>query len=155
MKHPEAKRSLGPGRSPEVKLRYEQMMAEDTGPWTEFLKTESMPLQEVWYNVHVGKAMAVMEGSPEYMKAHAAAVSRKRIDVVGRTENEFWIIEVKPYANMQAIGQVLIYDDLLCREFELKLPTRTVIVASACDVDIIEAAAKYGVKLITVEGVEI
>ncbi len=155
MKHPEAKRSLGPGRSPKVQRRYEHMMREDFATWTEFLKSDSMPLLEVWYDVHVGEPMAVPDGSPEYMRAHAAAVSRKRIDVVGRTEKELWIIEVKPCANMQAIGQVLIYDDLFCREFELKLPTRTVIVASASDMDIIEGAAKYGVKIITVEGVPI
>ncbi|GAI77685.1 unnamed protein product, partial [marine sediment metagenome] len=127
MKHPETKRSLGPGLSPKVLKRYEHMMREDYATWTTFLQSREMFLDEVWYDVHVGQAMAVPEGSPVYMEAHAAAVSRKRIDVVGRTAKEFWIIEVKPYANMQAIGQVLIYEDLFCREFELKLPTRTVI----------------------------
>jgi hypothetical protein len=155
MKHPEAKRSLGPGRSPKVQRRYEHMMREDFDTWTTFLQSKEMILNEVWYDVHVGRVMEVPEGLPEYMHVQALAISRKRIDVVGRTENELWIIEVKPYANMQAIGQVLIYEDLFCREFELKLPTRTVIVASASDMDIIEGAAKYGVKIITVEGVPI
>lgn len=155
MKSSKAKRSLGPGRSPKVQRRYEQMMAEDMGPWTEFLKSDSMPLQEVWYNVHVGQAVEVPTGSPEYMKAHADAVSRKRIDAVGRTETELWIIEVKPYANMQAIGQVLVYEVLFSREFSMNLPSRKVIVAAKCDVDIIEAAARYGVKIVIIEGVPV
>ncbi|MBA7518884.1 hypothetical protein ES705_10958 [subsurface metagenome] len=152
MEEQEAKRSLGRGRSPKVQRRYEQMMSEDMGPWTEFLKSDSMPLQEVWYNVHVGQAVEVPAGSPAYMKAHAAAVSRKRIDVIGRTKNELWIIEVKPYANMQAIGQVLVYEVLFLREFAMNLRSRKVIVAETCDSDIIEAAARYDVTIINIEG---
>ncbi|MBA7518893.1 hypothetical protein ES705_10967 [subsurface metagenome] len=148
---PGQSRSLGAGRSPKVQRRYEQMMAEDMGPWTEFLKSNAMPLQEVWYNVHVGQAVAVQAGSPEYMKAHADAVSRKRIDVIGRTKTELWIIEVKPYANMQAIGQVLVYEFLYSREFAKSLPTAAVIIATTCDGDIIEAAAKFGIRIITLD----
>jgi len=128
------------------------MMVEDMGPWTEFLKSDSMPLQEVWYNVHVGQAVAVPEGSPEYMRAHAQAVSRKRIDVIGRTKKELWIIELKPHANMQAIGQALVYEDLFSGEFVKSLPTVPVIVATTCDMDILEAAKKYGVRIIALNG---
>ncbi|KKN05288.1 hypothetical protein LCGC14_1088790 [marine sediment metagenome] len=154
MDHPGQKRSLGPALSPKVRRRYEQMMVEDMGPWTEFLRSDSMPLLQVWYNVHVGQAVEVPDGSPEYMKAHAAAVSRKRIDAVGRTANEIWIIEVKPYATMYAIGQVIVYEVLFRREFEMNMPSRKVIVAASSDPDILEAAAKYEVKLVNVGGVD-
>ena len=150
-KHTEPGRSLGLGESPAVKLRYKGIMVEDMEPWDEFLKWESMPLKMVWYDVHVGEPMAVPDGSPDFMYTFANAVSRKRIDAVGRTADEIWVIEIKPYASFLALGQALTYTDLFVKDFGSSPPARPVIVATATDPDIVYTADRLGVRIIATQ----
>jgi len=149
----ETDRSLGPGGKPQVSYRYLHMLREDAVVWTEFLQRGSLHFDEVWYDVHVGRPMDVPEGSPEYMKELADEVSRKRIDVVGRLGKAIYIIEVKPVANMMALGQVKTYRDLFGLEFEVTGPVHGLIVAATTDVDIIESAKDLNIEIIALEGV--
>ncbi len=48
---------LGQGTKPLVRHHYPHMLAEDTGVWTKFPKTDSFRPQEVWYDVRVGKKL--------------------------------------------------------------------------------------------------
>jgi len=148
-----AKRKLEAGEKPEVKSRYVHMMHEDYATWTSLLKSDQNELDEVWYDVHVGRPMAVPAGSPAYMQDVANGVSRKRIDVVGRIGSSMIIIEVKPHANMEAIGQVITYADLFIEEFEIHGSVSAMIVATTCDADILEIARRQNVKIIALEGV--
>lgn len=146
-------RSLGPGEKPVVRRKYVHMLPKDFATWTAFLQYEPDWLKEIWYDVHVGRPMDVPEGSPDYMKVVADGVSRKRIDVIGRTKNGLYIIEVKPHANMEAIGQVVTYTDLFVKEFTIKGPVQALIISKTCDADILETAQSQNVKIITLEGV--
>lgn len=146
-------RSLGPGVKPEVRKRYVHMLREDQDTWTAFLQSEWNLFDEVWYDVHVGRPMDLPKDSPNYMRAVVEGVSRKRIDVVGRIGTRISIIEVKPFANMVAIGQVVTYTDLFKREFtkyELVQPT---IIAKTCDADILDIANEQNVMIIALQGV--
>jgi hypothetical protein len=148
-----AKRVLGPGEEPVVRRRYVHMLPEDHEAWTEFLKSERNELDEVWYDVHVGEPMHVPAGSPAYMKDVVDGVSRKRIDVVGRLGQGVFVIEVKPFANMTALGQVVTYTNLFISEFEIHGPVQAMIVAMECDRDILETAQRMNVKIIATRGV--
>lgn len=145
-------RSLGHGEKPEIRSKYVHMMPEDHDTWTAFLQSSENDLIEVWYDVHVGRPMDVPPGSPEYMLKVVEGVSRKRIDVVGRTEKGLYIIEVKPHANMEAIGQVVTYANLFIQEFIIEGPIQGLIVATTCDADILEIAQRMGVKIIALRG---
>lgn len=152
---PEVKkdRSLGVGERPVIKAKYAHMLPEDHATWTLYLKKQPGELHEIWYDVHVGQPMAVPKGAPEYMKNVVDGVSRKRIDVVGRTGTNFYIIEVKPHANMEAVGQVITYALLFANEFEVRGPVKPMIVATTCDRDILQIAQNQNVKIIALEGV--
>ena len=146
-------RSLGPGEKPVVRHRYVHMLPEDHTTWTAFLQSEHNDLDEVWYDVHVGRPMHVPSGSPSYMQDVVDGVSRKRIDVVGRVGSGLYIIEVKPHANMVAIGQVITYTNLFIEEFTIHGPVQALIVATTCDADILDIAKRQNVKIIALEGV--
>ena len=64
----------------------------------------------------------------------------KRIDVVADTGSEISVIEVKPYANYVALGQVLGYLDLLHHQVHPRPPARPMIVAANADPDILPSA---------------
>ncbi len=146
-------RHLANGRPPEVRAKYEHIWQKDYATWTAFLESEWNTFEEVWYDVHVGRAMAVPLGSPEFMQKVVDGVSRKRIDVVGRIGSLLFVIEIKPEANMKGIGQVVTYRNLFVKEFEIPGPVQAMIVATTCDADILDVANEQGVLIIALEGV--
>jgi hypothetical protein len=146
-------RSLGVGEKPIVRVKYTHMLKEDYATWSAFLESDIIRLDEVWYDVHVGREMAVPPGSPEYMLAVVSGISRKRIDVVGRSGGTIYIIEVKPHANMEAIGQVITYRELFVKEFEISGPVRMLVVSQTSDADILKTAQDLQVKVIPMKGV--
>lgn len=146
-------RSMGPGESPVVRAKYRHMMPEDHSTWTAFIESKILDLREVWYDVHVGRPMSVPLGSPEYMVNVVSGISRKRIDVVARSGRKFYIIEVKPHANMESIGQVVTYKRLYEKEFKCEGPLEAIVVSKTCDADIVQVAESLGVRMIPLDGV--
>ena len=146
-------RTLGTGEKPEPRYKYTHLYQQDYATWTAYLKSEWNLLDEVWYDVHVGRPMDIPPDSPDYMQAVVDGVSRKRIDVVGRIENRFFIIEVKPEANMKAIGQVVTYTNLFINEFEITGTVQPMVVATTCDADILDIANEQNVIIVALEGV--
>ena len=128
--------NLRPGQKPLVLPYYPHMLFEDVEVWSRFLQSDRGRILEVWYDLHVGQAVPVPEGSPEYMKLVALGVTRKRIDVVCRVAAGYWVVEVKPYANALALGQVLNYTRLFGVEYPAAVPARPVIVCDVCDDDL-------------------
>ena len=146
-------RTLGTGEKPRVMQRYPHMLPEDHATWTAFIESGQVDLDEVWYDVHVGRPMDVPAGSPAFMQNVVDGVSRKRIDVVGRIANRVFIIEVKPHANMSALGQVVTYSNLFVAEFKIHGPVTAMIVGMSCDADILDIARRHNVKIVALEGV--
>ncbi|GAJ14980.1 unnamed protein product, partial [marine sediment metagenome] len=124
---------LGHGRLPIVMPAYPHMLSEDTAVWTEFLESGDFALQEVWYDLHVG---AVVKGDWEDDSVPArvaAGLTRKRIDVVALVDGRYWVVEVKPYASMYAVGQIVVYEGLFIKDYEPVLETWPVIVCHSVD----------------------
>lgn len=145
--------SLPEGRKPRILDRYPHMGFEDTIVWTRFLEQKAGNLSEVWYDLHVGTAVRVLEDMPGFMQRVSDAVSRKRIDVVARVGFGFWIIEVKPICETKAIGQALTYRDLFVSEFALAAAAVPVIVCELVEVDVIDTADSLGVLVFALDGV--
>ena len=147
------KRSLGPGQVPVVKIKYAHMLPRDYETWSMFLVRRILELDEVWYDVHVGRPMLAPEGSPEYILKVIAGVSRKRIDVVARLQDIHYLIEVKPHANMEAVGQVLVYRQLFNAEFDEPKVIFPMVVSKTADADVLKEADRQGVMIYPMKGV--
>ena len=147
-----AKRRLVDGERADVRGRYAHCSAEDIFVWRSFLRQAGVEEWEVWYDVHVGRAVELPPGVPEWMSAVAQAVTRKRVDVVARVPGGYWIIELKPYGNMVGVGQAIMYRDLVLEEFDLSGVVEGVLICLQVDVDIVEVARREGVKIIAMEG---
>ena len=63
--------------------------------------------EKVEYDVKVGEGRDYSDYPEGPIKQDMELLSKKRIDVVGFTENEIYVIELKPKAEMKAIGQAL------------------------------------------------
>lgn len=134
-----------------VQSFYPHMMALDIEVWSKYLAAPVVPIKEVWYDVHVGGAVEVSGGSDEILHRVAAGVTRKRIDVVCRVGGGYWVVEVKPFGSMLALGQILSYTRLFVQEYRPDGEVIPVVVCSSVDLDLIDEFGDVGVLLITVE----
>lgn len=127
---------LGPGQAAIVMPHYPHMMWQDTDVWTRFLQGEGHRIRRVWYDVHVGAAVDVGSGGDELLRRVAGGVTRKRIDVVAQVGGGYWVVEVKPFGGMVALGQVLTYSRLFGAEFPDRHPVVPVVVCDTVDEDV-------------------
>lgn len=139
---------LGPGQKPVVMPHYPHMLAEDTAVWTKFLQTDSDRLKEVWYDVHVGSGVLLPVGADDVERRIAAGVTRKRIDVVARVAGGYWVVEVKPVANMTAVGQVISYARLFGAEYRVDGDVVPVIVCDSYDEDLVDEFDELGILVL-------
>lgn len=129
---------------------YPHLLAEDTEIWSAYLADPVAPIKEVWYDVHVGQAMPLPVGAGDIDKRIAAGVSRKRIDVVCHVGGGYWVVELKPFGSMLALGQVISYTRLFIRDYEPDGEVWPVVICSEVDADLIDDFEAQGVVLIKV-----
>ena len=133
---------------PVVMTSYPHFGDADTDVWSRYLADPVVPIKEVWYDVHVGKPVELRRSSDEMDRRIANGVTRKRIDVVARIGNGFWIIEVKPIADQQALGQIINYTRLFVREFNMPGEVFPVIVADEVDENVMLSFEQLGILVI-------
>ena len=124
------------------------MMAEDIAVWTKYLQSPLVPILKVWYDVHVGKPIELPAEASDMERRMAAGISRKRIDVIAQVGGGYWIIEVKPVADMRALGQVLTYFRLFISEYLLDGEAVPVIVCDSVDADLLDEFEELGVAVV-------
>lgn len=139
---------LGPGQKPIVMPHYPHMLAEDTSVWTKFLEQNPNLLLRVWYDLRVGMPTFVPVGASDMEKRIAAGLTRKRIDAVCSVAGGLWVVEVKPYANMYALGQILTYSRLFKQEYVTPDVVVSVIVCDDYDMDMVDEFDELGVLVV-------
>lgn len=140
--------SLGPGQKPNIRPRYPHMLAEDIAVWTKFLKTDAHRIKECWYDVRVGQAVLLGVGASDIEQRIAGGLTRKRIDVIALVEGGYWVVEVKPYVNMYALGQILTYVRLFAAEFDIPGELTPVLVCDAYDEDLLDEFEEFGILVL-------
>jgi len=135
------------GQKPMVMTHYPHMLAEDVSVWSKFLTKMQTVIKAVWYDVHVGKPVQVPADATIIQKKVAAGVTRKRIDAVCSINSEFWVIEVKPHANMTALGQAFSYARLFSMEYDSNWPVKAVVVCDSFDEDMAVPFEELGVMV--------
>lgn len=139
---------LGPGREPLMRPHYPHMLAEDNAVWSKFLEQNFERLTEVWYDVRVGQPVKLDGDVSDMEKRIAAGLTRKRIDVVAISGGNYWVIEVKPYASMLALGQVISYARLFALQYEVRGRVIPVIVCDSADEDLLDEFAEMGIMVL-------
>lgn len=130
---------------------YPHMLSEDTDVWTQYLKRPVKPILEVWYDVHVGFGLAnSFIGDPLGARI-ARGVLRKRIDVVCLLEDAIWVVEIKPWASMLALGQAISYYRMFVTEYLITKPACPVVICDSVDEDLISVYRAANVGLISNE----
>ena len=143
---PKQKIGMGDGRLPNIMPHYPHMMAEDREVWTKFLEGHEFEIDRVWYDVHCGLGLPAKPGASTMEHKISQGVTRKRIDVVCTVKDEIWIIEIKPHANMGALGQIITYKKLFTEEYSTPYKIIPVLLAWTIDMDIVPLLGDFGVR---------
>jgi len=139
---------LGHSQLAIVMPKYPHMMREDTEVWTKFLESDFIKMKGVWYDVKVGSSVLRNMDHTSLESRIADGLTRKRIDVVAAVGGGLWIIEVKPRANMYAIGQVVTYARLFAKEYSSPGEIVPVIICDSFDEDLLDEYDEFGVLVI-------
>lgn len=139
---------LGKSQSPVVMSHYPHFGDADTDVWSRYLEDPIVPIKEVWYDVHVGNPVNLPDLSDEMDKRIALGLTRKRIDVVAKVAGGYWVIEVKPVADQQALGQIVNYTRLFRREFNVPGEVFPIIVADHVDENVKGSFEDLGILVI-------
>lgn len=115
--------------------------------WARYLAATTEEFLALTYDLHLGEGAPVDPAWSPGTAAIVAAVSRKRLDVVGETADSIIIFEVKPRAGMGAMGQLLSYRELYLREHRPSKPVRMVCVCERVEPDIPRIFGQYGIEL--------
>lgn len=126
----------GDGSQPLVLPKYPHMMPEDYLLWRQFVANGSYLPDKVWYDVRVGRGWPVLDTDPEWKKKYIEASTKKRIDVVALYGNIYMVLEVKPDAGCEALGQVIYYAEDFSREHAGGRGVMAGIVTDVCDQDV-------------------
>lgn len=132
---------------PAVRTRYPHMLALDAEVWTAYLREVGDQVLRVAYDVHVGTPVPLPPEATEMERRIADGVTRKRIDLVMESRSGLWVVELKPYGNHAALGQVLEYLDLFRREFTDGRHANGMIICAEEDVDIPAIAQSLGLTI--------
>lgn len=141
---------VGKSQKPIVMPHYPHMLAEDTEVWSKYLAKPVAAIKEVWYDVHVGLPVGGLAVGDALGARIASGITRKRIDAVCRVDSVLWVVEIKPFASMLALGQVLSYTRLFIEEFRPTEDVASVIVCDAVDDDLLDEFEALEVMVIVV-----
>ena len=131
-----------------IRPHYPHMLTEDNIVWTKFLQTDAERIKQVWYDVRVGAPVFLGPEATAMERKIAAGLTRKRIDAVCLVKGDYWVVEVKPYASMLAVGQVISYSRLFALEYLLEGRVIPVIVCDAADEDLLAEFDELGILVL-------
>ena len=98
--------------------KYPHMKPEDVAIWERFLLDYPEYFDTVDYDVSVGVGRMPNELTGDNVEKGWKDLTSKKIDVVGYKNNTITLIEVKPNARANALGQIWMYDELFKDQFE-------------------------------------
>jgi hypothetical protein len=129
---------------------YPHMARRDGEVWVRFLANQPAPFLGFAYDVAVGgwklEGLQLAENDLLGWQYNTAL----KVDAVGLTADEAWVIEVRPEATVSALGAALTYAMVLDREQVFSLPLRPVICCEQIQPDVEWACGKLGVRVVRV-----
>ena len=133
--------------SREKQLAYPHMMPNDIAVWELFLNAYPLRFDRLEYDVHVGVGYGYDEESPDWHVRLAKGLTQYRIDVVGWNSREATIIEVKPYAGLGTLGQLLGYRHFFIKDIHVPTLPHLLAVTDQTTADMRDLLREFGIEL--------
>src|SRR5512138_974790 len=122
---------------------YPHLLPEDIVLWERFLSLHGPEFSHFEYDVRVGQGRPIGDSYPDNIRQMAIDLSQRRIDAVGYTSTELYIIEVTVSAGLKAVGQLITYPILYTETFRPSRPLHPLLVTEALQPDVLPALEKH------------
>jgi len=155
-----------------IRPRYPHMGPIESEIWHRFLALTELHFINIQYDVSVGIGVIPEDLQKEYLRRRElyekglidyrtlreteaivesiSYLTKLRIDVVAETEDEVWIIEVKPRAGRSALGQLESYHFWYVRQYHPIKPVRLACVCYEVDRNVEPLFTTRGIKIFRV-----
>jgi hypothetical protein len=120
-------------------------MAYEIPIWQDWLALHEKEYDRFEYDVRVGESIIPPPDIDANIASMAIDLAKKRIDVVAWKGNSPTIIEIKDFAGLTAIGQLVSYPILFVNEFPDAMPPSILLVAARLLPDVAFILDTYGI----------
>ncbi len=128
------------------------MLDQDIPVWYRFLESYGHLFINLYYDVFVGGPWYSKEKLKDPMFYMWRALTAKRIDALGETKKELYLIEVNSNPGLRAVGQLVVYKKLWLEDPKINKPLKLVLVCSFVDPDLLSAATSVGITAYVMPG---
>ncbi len=133
---------------PTFRGNYPHMAKLDAAVWTRFLDRDGGNFLGFYYDVALGGSkIEGLQLTAEEILGWQYNTALK-LDAVGLTDTQAWIIEVRPNATVSALGSALTYTLVAERDQAFPLPLVPVILCETCQPDVEWACKRLGVTVL-------
>lgn len=137
---------LGPDFPPTWNGYPTRMSEEDYRLWQRWYPAIRGQVLRMWFDVGLGKAKPIPEGTSAELAYMWQRNTQKRADVIIETILEIWLVELRYKAQPNAIGRLLLYLDLLEAENPWGKPIKPILVTDQEDPEVRSSAEKRGIQ---------
>jgi hypothetical protein len=130
-----------------VRKFYPEKTDRETPVIRDFLLNHIHDFDRISFSVRVGEGATLLPDLPAGVARSAARSSKKRIDILGWRGQTPTIVEVKERVVADALGQLLMYRQLLLQENPNADEPRLVAIGRYSDPDTLQALATQGVDV--------
>ncbi len=134
----------------ELRPSYPHMSEADRSIWERFIVKYPDEFASVRYDFHVGDPPPFNTLDEDGTDRNQDKLYRKRIDVVGHTPTQDFVIEIKPSAGMSVVGQVKGYAWLYKEEKWSNVGVTPMIITDAMSTDTQRFCEREGVMFIVI-----
>lgn len=113
--------------------KYPHLRPEDIRVWEKFISKYPDFFKEVEYDSKVGIGRDYSMYPESRIRKDMEYLSKKRVDVIGYSDDSIYVIELKPKADLKAIGEAMGYAELVRDKVG---PTKRVVPMIITDVEI-------------------
>lgn len=135
---------------PTARAAYPHMARRDAEVWTRFLALYGDRFLAVAYDVALGGVDVDAPGLSEQDRLGWRYNTALKIDAVGQRPEAYWVIEVRPWATVSALGAAVAYSLVARRDRVFDAQLVPVIVCNAIQTDVRWAAVQLGVEVVEV-----
>jgi len=141
---------LGEAYEPSNDISPEQMLPEDVPTWQKFRRIFGELFLHFYYNVKLGGQLISDPAIPPNIAKSWYYSTAKRLDALGETKDEVWLIEVTANPGVRAIGQIAAYRVLWAIDPKINKLAIPVLVVDTIDLDLRFVASVQGVRVMEV-----
>ena len=122
------------------------MLANDIPVWYRYLEKWGWSFINLYYDCFVGGDWYTKKQLSDPLLYMWRALNARRIDAIGETVDEVFIIEVADNPGLRSVGQMLVYKNLWLEDPKIDKPVVMLLVCSVVDPDLLSSAAAMNIR---------